>query len=49
MSTRDKDKGTFRGIPVVESGRKYRTDEGFSAIKNGVKARREAPQLEVGR
>ena len=26
------------GIPVVESGQKYRTDVGFSAIKNGVKA-----------
>ena len=27
----------FRGIPVVESGRKYRTDAGFTAVKNGVK------------
>ena len=28
----------FRGIPVVESGRKYRTAAGFMAIRNGVKA-----------
>ncbi|MEM7502838.1 MAG: lipoyl synthase [Pseudomonadota bacterium] len=29
----------FRGIPIVPSGAKYRTDEGFTAIKNGMKAR----------
>jgi lipoic acid synthetase len=29
----------FRGIPIVESGRKYQTDAGFRAIKNGVKQR----------
>ena len=28
----------FRGIPVVESGRKYRTAAGFMAVRNGVKA-----------
>ena len=38
----------FRGIPIVKSGSKYRTDVGFSAIKDGVKARRDAPQIEVG-
>lgn len=27
----------FRGIPVVETGSKYRTSRGFTAIKNGVK------------
>lgn len=27
----------FCGIPIVESGSKYRTERGFSAIKNGVK------------
>ncbi len=27
----------FRGIPVVESGRKYRTAAGFTAVRNGVK------------
>ena len=26
----------FRGIPIVQSGTKYQTEEGFSAIKNGV-------------
>ncbi|MCY3731521.1 MAG: lipoyl synthase [Rhodospirillaceae bacterium] len=29
----------FRGIAVVPSGSKYRTGQGFSAIKNGVKVR----------
>lgn len=29
----------FRGIPVVTTGAKYQTEQGFSAIKNGVKAR----------
>ena len=28
----------FRGIPVVESGRKYQTAAGFMAVKNGVKS-----------
>jgi len=42
MSADDK---TFRGIPIVQSGRKYRTDAGVSAIKNGIKQRgdHEAP------
>lgn len=30
-------------IPVVESGRKFRTPQGFSAIKNGIRARASAP------
>jgi lipoic acid synthetase len=38
----------FSGIPIVESGRKYRTEEGFSAIKNGVKQRREAEPVVHG-
>ena len=38
----------FRGIPVVESGRKYQTDAGFSAIKNGVKQRRDAEPVVHG-
>ncbi|MCI0516534.1 MAG: lipoyl synthase [Woeseiaceae bacterium] len=42
------DKSAFRGIPIVRSGQKYRTDAGFSAIKNGIKARRDAPELVVG-
>ncbi|MEX2125424.1 MAG: lipoyl synthase [Woeseia sp.] len=39
---------SFRGIPIVESGRKYTTAAGFPAIKNGMKARREPPPLVVG-
>src|SRR5690606_36130486 len=38
----------FRGIPIVESGRKYQTSAGFPAIKNGIKSRRDAPELAVG-
>jgi lipoic acid synthetase len=48
MSTKEKTGSEFRGIPVVESGRKYLTDHGFRAIKNGVKARREAPAVSYG-
>lgn len=33
------DLGTFKGIPVVRSGSKFRTEDGFSAIKNGVKSK----------
>ena len=29
----------LRGIPVVVTGSKYRTEQGFAAIKNGVKSR----------
>ena len=38
----------FRGIPVVPSGRKYETEEGFSAIKDGVKFRRDAEPIVHG-
>lgn len=38
----------FRGIPIVESGKKYRTEAGFSAIRNGIKARRNQPAIVVG-
>lgn len=38
----------FRGIPVVASGQKYQTDEGFAAIKNGVKHRRNAEPIVHG-
>ena len=38
----------FRGIPIIESGRKYQTDAGFSAIKNGVKQRRDVEPLVHG-
>lgn len=33
---------TFRGIPVVPTGKKYQTEAGFTAIKNGIKSRRDA-------
>jgi lipoic acid synthetase len=45
MSKSDKQ---FRGIPIVQSGSKYQTDAGFSAIKNGVKQRRDAEPLQHG-
>jgi lipoic acid synthetase len=45
MSKSDKQ---FRGIPIVESGGKYQTDAGFSAIKNGVKNRRDTEPLQHG-
>ncbi len=38
----------FRGIPIVQSGSKYQTDEGFSAIKNGVKQKRDATPVPRG-
>ena len=38
----------IRDIPVVESGRKYKTDAGFSAIKNGQKQGREVAPLVRG-
>ena len=38
----------FRGIPIVQSGTKYKTEEGFSAIKNGVKTRRDAEPVVRG-
>jgi lipoic acid synthetase len=34
----------FRGIPVVVTGAKYQTEQGFAAIKNGVKARTDRQQ-----
>jgi lipoyl synthase len=39
----------FRGIPVVSTGSKYRTAQGFTAIKNGVKQREERAAAEHGR
>ena len=38
----------LRKIPVVQSGAKYQTDAGFSAIKNGQKQGREATPLVRG-
>jgi lipoic acid synthetase len=34
----------FRGIPVVVTGAKYQTEQGFAAIKNGVKTRADRQQ-----
>ena len=42
MSNKDKQ---FQGIPIVQSGQKYKTDAGFAAIKNGVKERRDSEPL----
>lgn len=38
----------FKGIPIVRSGDKYRTPQGFTAIKDGIKATAQAP-IEMGR
>ena len=45
MSNKDKQ---FQGIPIVQSGRKYTTDAGFVAIKNGMKDRRNSEPLVRG-
>ncbi len=42
------DSKQFRGIPIVTSGTKYQTEEGFSAIKNGVKQRRDSAPVTRG-
>ncbi len=38
----------LRGIPIVETGSKYETEQGFSAIKNGIKTRHDAPEIHYG-
>ncbi len=38
----------FRDIPIIESGKKYQTDAGFAAIKNGIKHRRDAEPIVHG-
>ena len=43
-----KEQRNLRGIPIVESGSKYETEQGFSAIKNGIKSRRETPGIRYG-
>ena len=45
MSSSDRQ---FRGIPIVQTGTKYQTDGGFSAIKNGVKQQRDATPVPRG-
>ncbi len=42
------DGSKFRGIPIVASGSKYRTEAGFTAIKNGIKNRRDADEMTAG-
>ncbi len=39
---------TFRGIPIVRSGSKYRNGAGITAIKNGVKQRASAEPVQTG-
>ncbi|MFQ5983848.1 MAG: lipoyl synthase, partial [Woeseiaceae bacterium] len=39
---------TFRGIPIVKSGSKYQTPAGITAIKDGIKARRDPPDTTRG-
>lgn len=39
----------FRGIPIVGTGSKYRTNHGFTAIKNGVKERTDRRPAPAGR
>ncbi len=38
----------FKGIPVVSSGQKYTAPQGFSAIKDGIKASAQAAELPRG-
>lgn len=38
----------LRGIPIVESGSKYRTEHGFAAIKNGIKPSHDVPEIRYG-
>jgi len=45
MSNKEKQ---FQGIPIIQSGQKYRTDAGFAAIKNGIKERRDGEPLVRG-
>ncbi len=45
MSNKDK---KFQGIPIVQSGQKYKTEAGFAAIKNGIKERRDIEPLVRG-
>ena len=42
------DSKQFRGIPIVKSGSKYQTAAGFTAVKDGIKMRRDAPEPAVG-
>jgi lipoic acid synthetase len=48
MASNDNNEKSLRGVPIVASGRKYQTEVGFSAIKNGVKQRRDSEPLVHG-
>ncbi len=39
----------FKGIAIVRSGSKFRTDAGFTAIKDGIRARPDAEPAPIGR
>ncbi len=39
----------FKGIPIIPSGRKFRTEAGFTAIKDGIKAVRDPQPEPLGR
>jgi lipoic acid synthetase len=39
----------FQGIPIVPTGTKYETPVGFTAIKNGIKSRRDTADVPAGR
>ncbi len=38
----------FCGIPIVRTGTKYQTKDGFTAIKNGIKVRQDKTEFTVG-
>ncbi len=44
----DTDNQRFKGIPIIQTGSKYQTNEGFTAIKNGQKPRTDLPPVERG-
>ena len=39
----------FKGIPIIKSGAKFRTEQGFTAIKNGVKQKHRSGDASVER
>jgi lipoic acid synthetase len=41
--------GSFKGIPIVRSGTKFRTEQGYAAIKDGVKRNRRADERPIER
>ena len=48
MDSKDRTVSRLRGLPVTQSGRKYTTEAGFSAIKDGIKTQRDAPPIQRG-